>query len=137
MHNQTKPCTLCTYKAFNDFDLKRHIQTMHKDDEHLSCNIRDYSATSGSDLRRHQYTMHDNNNAFICNICNCTFQTIRELNVHMNINHKQMQRTRIFSSNTHPTQRRQSQKPPSQERIFRPWSSSDGHPRSSQNSNIH
>ena len=132
MHNQVEPCALCSYKAFNDFDLRRHIQTMHKGD----ANTRDHSATSESELWRHQHTVHNEDNIFNCNLCSCTFRTKREFNVHLNANHKKMQRTRIFSSNTHPTQRRQStQKPPSQEEIFRPWSSSDSHPRSSQNSN--
>ena len=131
MHNQVNPCTLCPYKAINDSDLRRHIQTMHKSDANLSCNTCDHNATSEPEQRRHQNMMHNNHNTFICNFCSCTFRTKRELNVHLDVNHKQMQRTRIFSSNTHPTQRRQpAQKSPYQDELFRPWSSSDGHPRS-------
>ena len=135
MHNQVKPCELCPYKPFSDSDLRRHQKTMHKIDANIPCNNRDYAATSESDARKHIAT-HNEDNIFQCNSCSFAFKSKRELIEHINVNHKQMQRTRIFSSRTHPTQGSlPAQKSSNQDEIFRPWSPSNNHLRSSQNLN--
>ena len=135
MHNQVKPCDLCPYKPFSNSDLRRHKQTMHRTDEDFPSNNCDYVATSESDTHKHLGT-HSKDNLFKCNFCNSAFKSKRELVEHINMNHKHMQRTRIFSSRTHPTQgSRPAQKSPNQDDLFRPWSPSNSHFQSSQNPN--
>lgn len=106
MHNQTKPCDLCSYKAVHDVDLQRHKQVMHNKDITFPCNICEYVTTCKE-----------------------------ELDFHFAAKHKQKQRTRIFSARSRSTARRHStstlntgrqNKPEKeQEEMFRPWSSSE------------
>ena len=135
-HNhQVKSCEHCPYKPFSSSDLRRHKQTMHRTDKCFPCNNCDYAATCESDAQKHLAT-HSEDSLFKCNVCNSAFKSKRELVEHINVNHKQMQITRIFSSGTHPTQGSwPAQKSPNQDEIFRPWSPSNSHFRSSQNPN--
>jgi len=81
-------CSHCDKEFKRNWDLKRHMKTMHSTDpavETFKCDICEKTVKSKRNLKLHMKTHGNSQSSYACKVCDKTFVHQNYLNVHMNI----------------------------------------------------
>ena len=79
-------CNICEFKSGSETLLKRHTESMHKQNRH-PCDQCDYKANTENDIKRHAESMHKQN-CHPCYQCEYKANTENDLKYHIESVHR-------------------------------------------------
>ena len=94
-------CDFCAKRFKKEYDFLKHKRILHQNQSKndLTCTICSEVFTSSMSLKKHKWNEHESQKENKCDICGKAFLKISELNLHIDVIHREKYKCHICDKN--------------------------------------